>query len=180
MSPMAKMPGVVLSNFAVSTAIRFSVRFSPKSAMGPSLMVSPKNGMNVSQACSHSLLVGVGERHGAKLAVVAVQRLHAGDLEIDLAVGRQLAHLVDAVLRGAEAVAVMDEGELGRDRREIDRPVERAVAAAGDQDVLAAERVHLAHRVVHGLAFIGFDAGDGRTLRHEASAAGRDDNDRAP
>jgi hypothetical protein len=68
-----------------------------------------------------------------------MQRLDACDMEFDFAGLLQLAHLVDAVLRGAEAVAVMHQRQLLRDRREIDRPVERAVAAAGDQDVLAAE-----------------------------------------
>ncbi len=36
-------------------------------------------------------------------------------------------------------------------RRQIDRPVERGIAAAGDQDVLAAERLHLAHGIMHAM-----------------------------
>ena len=44
MSPTAKMPGTLVSNFCVSTGTRFSCRFSPHSAIGPSFMVSPKLG----------------------------------------------------------------------------------------------------------------------------------------
>ena len=41
MSPMAKMPPSEVSNLPVSTGIKFSLRLSPKSAIGPSFMVSP-------------------------------------------------------------------------------------------------------------------------------------------
>src|SRR5690606_6501742 len=40
MSPMAKMPFSLVSNFSVSTRIRFSLRFRPHCATGPSFMVS--------------------------------------------------------------------------------------------------------------------------------------------
>ena len=51
MSPMAKMPGTLVSNDAVSTGIS-SPPFSsmPQSATGPSFMVSPKNGSSASHA----------------------------------------------------------------------------------------------------------------------------------
>ena len=61
--------------------------------------------------------------------------------------------------------------------REIERPIQRAVATTDDENALVAERLHLAHRVEHRLAFVGLDAGDGRTLGLERSAAGGDDDD---
>ena len=57
-------------------------------------------------------------------------------------------------------------------RRQIDHPVQRAVAAAGDQDVLAAEGLHLAHGVMHADAVAGIfellDAGHRRALGLES------------
>ena len=41
-----------------------------------------------------------------------MQRLDLGDVEFDFAFRHQLAHLVDAVRRGAEAVAMMDKCQL--------------------------------------------------------------------
>ena len=52
MSPMAKTPGVVVSNFSVSTGIRFSFSDRPNSATGPSFMVRPKKGRKASQRSS--------------------------------------------------------------------------------------------------------------------------------
>ena len=52
--------------------------------------------------------VGAGERRALELAVFAVQRFDACDMEFDLARIDQCAHLVDAVLGGAESIAVMD------------------------------------------------------------------------
>src|SRR5262245_5665608 len=60
------------------------------------------------------------------------------------------------------------------DRREVERPVERAVAAADDEQALAAELLHLAHGVEHRLFLIGLDARDRRALGLERAAAGRD------
>ena len=65
------------------------------------------------------------------------------------------------------------------ERREIERPVERAVAAADDQNALVAERLHLAHRIVHRFALIGLDAGNRRTLGLERAAAGGNHDDLA-
>ncbi len=129
------------------------------------------------------LLVGTRKRRCHKLAVlVAVQRFHAGDVEFDLAVFFQLAHLIDAVLRGAETVAVMDECQALGDWRQIDGPVQRAVAATGDQDVLAAKGFHLAHGVVHAnavaLVLERLDSRHGWALGHEAAAARRDHDHR--
>ena len=44
LQPIANIPGTDVSNFAVSTGSRFSLRLRPQLATGPSFMVSPKNG----------------------------------------------------------------------------------------------------------------------------------------
>src|SRR5262249_11917382 len=72
--------------------------------------------------------------------------LQLGDLaehEVDLALANEGHHLVDAVGRRAELIAAMEEREVAGDRGEVERPVERAVAAADDEQALAAERFHL-------------------------------------
>jgi hypothetical protein len=71
----------------------------------------------------------------------------------------------------------VQQRQVARERREVERPVERRVAAARDQQALAAERFHLAHRIVDRLALISLDAGDRRTLRLERAPAGRDHDD---
>src|SRR5579863_3709186 len=68
---------------------------------------------------------------------------------------------------------------MARDRSEVERPVKSAVAAADDQNSLAAERLHLAHRIMDRSAFIGLDARNRRALGLERTAAGGDDDDLA-
>ena len=51
------------------------------------------------------------------------------------------------------------------------------VAAADDQHALAAERLHLAHRIEHRGALVGLDPRDRRTLGLERAAAGGDHHD---
>src|SRR5262245_55363619 len=94
--------------------------------------------------------------------------------EVDLPLAYERHHLVDAVGRSAELVATMQQREVTRDRREVERPVERAVAATDDEQALAAKLLHLAHRVEHGFLFKGLDAGNGRALGLERAAAGGD------
>ena len=73
-------------------------------------------------------------------------------------------------------VAAVHQRDAVGDRLEVQRPVERAVAATDDQDVAAPEHLHLAHGVEDGRALIGLDAGDRRFLGLERAAAGRDDH----
>ena len=68
---------------------------------------------------------------------------------------------------------------MTRDRREVERPVERAVAAADNQNALVAKLIHLAHGIMQRLALVGLDARNGRLLRLERTAAGGDDHDLA-
>src|SRR5260370_7229124 len=59
---------------------------------------------------------------------------------------------------------------------QIERPVQRGVAAADDQQILVAELLHLAHGVKHRGAFIGLDTRHRRALWLERPAAGGDHN----
>ena len=81
-------------------------------------------------------------------------------------------------MRGAaELVTPMQQGERVGHGLQAERPVERGVAAADDQHVLAAKFVHLAHRVEDGLALERLDAGKRRPLGRERAAAGCHDHD---
>ena len=83
----------------------------------------------------------------------------------------QRAHLLDAVGRRAEIVAPVQQRHALCDRMQVERPVERGIAAADDQNILVAELLHLAHGVEHRGAFIGLDARHRRPLRLERAAA---------
>ena len=52
MSPMAKMPGTLVWNFAVSTLIAFLSSSKPHSAIGPSFGCRPKNASTWSASMS--------------------------------------------------------------------------------------------------------------------------------
>ena len=73
----------------------------------------------------------------------------------------------------------MQKRDALRDRLQVQRPVERGIAAADDEHILVAELLHLAHRVEDAVAFIGLDARHRRPLRLERAAAGGDDHDLA-
>jgi hypothetical protein len=77
MSPIAKMPGTLVSNDAVSTGISSpSFNSMPQFATGPSFIVKPKNGSSASQAISKfepSLVLTIAVRD---LAAVAFERRH--------------------------------------------------------------------------------------------------------
>ena len=92
-------------------------------------------------------------------------------------VGDERAHLLDRVGRAAELVAPVQQRQAFGDRLEVERPVERRVAAADDEHVLAAQVLHAAHGVVHGRALVGLDAFERRTLRRERAAARGDHDD---
>ena len=113
-------------------------------------------------------------RHGGERAVGAFERGHLADLEIHVAGRDQRAHLVHAVGRAAEVVAPVHQRETLRNRLQIERPVERRVAAADDQQALVAELLHLAHGIEDGFFLVGLDARNRRALGLERAAAGRD------
>ena len=59
--PIYDIPGlpIVTGQELTDRLLEQAKPFNPKSAIGPSLIVSPKNGMNISQACSHSFFSGL-------------------------------------------------------------------------------------------------------------------------
>ena len=154
-----------------------SCRSSLQSDTGPSFIVRPKNGSIASHATGYTVPSLPFTCTPESCPSSPSQAGHLAEREIHRAVGDELAHLVDAVGRGAEIVAAMHQRQALGQRLQIERPVERRVAAADDQDVLVAELLHLAHGVEHRLRLVGLDAGDRRTLGLERAAAGRDDDD---
>ncbi|MCS7294091.1 MAG: hypothetical protein NZ761_01670, partial [Dehalococcoidia bacterium] len=86
--------------------------------------------------------------------------------------GEQLA---DRSFMGAEDIAAMDERHRCRTVAQGERPVDRAVAAADDEDAPAAEGVEVAHEVVDAGA-ARFGTGDAELLRGEGPDAGGDDD----
>ena len=102
MSPIAKMPGSLVSKVETSTGIRSSFRRSPQLATGPELH-------GQAEERQHGVAGDVEGRAVAALDVgrgeLAVGAFEPGDLalhEVDLAGTRQRHHLVDAVGGGAE------------------------------------------------------------------------------
>ena len=178
MSPMAKMPGTEVSNFSVSTGIRFSWRFSPHSAIGPSFMVRPKNGSMRVQAISTSpsgpLTIAACELRRRR----PVSAGHLADLEARACFVSCSANIL-LTLSGAarNSGRRWTSVRLLGDRLQVERPVERGIAAADDHEIVAAEILHAAHRIEDALALIGLDAGDRRALRLERAAAGGDHHD---
>ncbi len=97
--------------------------------------------------------------------------------EIDFAVADECHRLVDAIGRGAELAAPVHEREVTRNRREVQRPIERGIAAARDHDALVAQRFHLPDGIENGGALIGLDARDRRPFGLERAASCRDHDD---
>src|SRR4029079_16114188 len=62
---------------------------------------------------------------------------------------------------------------------EIERPVERRIAATHDQDIVAAKVFHSSHGVMNGRALVIFNAGHRRALGLEGTATGGDHHDLA-
>ena len=112
--------------------------------------------------------------HRRQHAVRAMQRRQLAEGQIHLARRHQLAHRVDRMRRGAEFVAPVHKGDACRDGLQIQRPVQRRVAAADDQHALATETLHLAHRIEDRFAFVVFYARNRGPLGLERAAARRD------
>ena len=106
-------------------------------------------------------------------AVAALHARHLADLEIQFLHLLHGVHLVDAVGSGAEFRPPVDQRDAFGDRLQIECPVERGIAAADDDQVMAAEFLHAPHRIEDAAALKGLDAGDRRALRLERAAAGR-------
>src|ERR1700747_903042 len=128
MSPIAKIPGTLDSNAAVSTTI-YSPSFisMPQSATGPSFMVNPKNGSSASQAIS---------QFEPSLRFTLALPMCASSPERDeiwptpkciLPAAAEPNQLVDAVGRGAKLAAPVHESEVTRNRRKVHRPIKRGI-----------------------------------------------------
>src|SRR5262249_61133313 len=79
--------------------------------------------------------------------------------------------------RGATRAAPVHESEWTRNRRKVHCPIKRGIAAAGDDDAFAAQRLDLPHGVENGGALISLDAGDRWPFGLERAPAGCDHDD---
>ena len=174
MSPIAKMPGHVGLERGRLDRHQIVLQRDAPVRDRTELHGQPEERQHgVAGNFAHAVVVALDGGAG-QLALVAGQRGDLAEPQIHLAGGDQRAHLLDAVGRGAKIVAPVQQRDALGDRMQIERPVERGIAAADDQHVLVAERLHLAHGVVHRAAFIGFDPRHRRPLGLERAAAGRD------
>ena len=96
----------------------------------------------------------------SRLGDLADEQPHARFLD-------ELSHLLNRMRRGTKFVAAMNERQALGDWRQIERPVESAVAAANDDDIAATHRFNFAYRIEDRLAFVIFDAVERRPLRRE-------------
>jgi len=106
-------------------------------------MVNPKNGSSASQAISK---LDPSLRLTRAFASRPPSR-YLTEHEIDLSLADQRHHLVDAVGCGAKLAAAMQKREMSCDRRKVERPVQRGVTTANDQEALVAKRLELTNRI---------------------------------
>ena len=94
---------------------------------------------------------------------LAVQPGHLPELETACRRCRRAPHLLHAVRarRGNRARRWSKRERFATGCR-FERPVERRIAAADDEDVAAAQILHLPHRIEDRLAFVGLDARERR------------------
>src|SRR5579863_5211197 len=76
--------------------------------------------------------------------------------------------------RRAEFGAAMDDGHPLGDLGERERPIDRRIAAAGDDDTAAAELLAPVHEIKDTLPFERLDALERRAVRPEGAGPGRD------
>ena len=78
--------------------------------------------------------------------------------------------------RGAEFRPAVDDHDLRRHLGQRQRPVDRGIAAAGDDHALAAEILAPLDEVEDALALVFLDAGERRAVGAERADAGGDDH----
>jgi len=98
------------------------------------------------------------------------------DFEIHFPVTNQSAHLLNTMRRGTEIIAAMHQRHAFRHRNEIERPVERRIPAANNQNRAIAKGLNLADRIINALLLIGFDFRDRRLFGLERPTARRNQN----
>src|SRR6185369_14659523 len=104
---------------------------------------------------------------------VALERLELVERHHAAAGG---VELVDAVFMSAELVAPMDERQLRGERLQVQRPVDRRVAAAQQQHATVAEDVEPGEHVVEAVALEARERGVGQLARREVADAGGQDH----
>ncbi len=123
--------------------------------------------------------VGALHRYRGELAALPVQLRDLTELEADIATLDEVEHLLHRGRRRAKLGAAVQQGERLGDGLQIQRPIERGIAAADDEHVAILEILHLAHGVEDRGALIMLDAGKRRPLRGEGPAARGDHQDLA-
>ncbi len=174
MSPMAKMPGSLVWNFAVSTLDRLLVQIEPPLGDRPELRMQTEKREHV---------VGV-ERGGRAVAELDLDTLEptVGDAQrrgraldvLQASGGNQLAHPRHRRRRGAELGAAMHVDETGGLTAEVEHPVERGVAAAEDHQPLAVKARGVAHPIMQLPALDRVRARHRQPLRLERSETAGD------
>ena len=121
--------------------------------------------------------VGARDEHFREAAVGFVEARHLPHFKLHFPVFAELAHLRDRSGLGAEAVATVHEHDAFGLADEVERPVERGVAAAENDDVLPFEDRRILAGVVELLPFELFDALHLEGARLEGTHARGDDHD---
>ena len=124
------------------------------------------------------MVVEIGDFDAGEYAVGPVQRMQlVGGDEVDLAAGDGGVELGSTLRGGAEFGAAVDKADARRDAVQGQRPVDRAIAAAGDDDALAAQGFAFLDVVLHRTG--GLERGEARERRAvgaEGAGAGGDDD----
>ena len=115
-------------------------------------------------------------RGASERAFRGLQRLDGAFDELQLARGFQFTHARHGSRRCAELGATMDERDTGRLASKVQSPVERGVATATNNQVLAVVLLRIAHAVVHLLAFEGLHAVHHEPTRLKRTDTTRDDD----
>ncbi len=99
-----------------------------------------------------------------------------GDDELDAAFFGERFEPARRFGRGAEFRAAVHDHHARGDAGQRERPVDRRIAAAGDDHALAAQFLAPRHQVEDASALECLDVGDGRAVRSEGAHAGGDDD----
>ncbi len=144
MSPMAKMPGSLVSKAAVSTAIRsFSSR--PPARDRAELHLQPIEGEHrVALDPAHA--VAALDLHRREPVALALQAGDLADDQLHPPLRDEMAHLLDRIGCGPEFVAPMDQRHRAGDRLQVQHPVQRRIAASGDRDPAGRRKMLLCAR----------------------------------
>ena len=142
----------------------------------PQLGVQPEAGEHQLAADVHRRLVRAQDRRSREPAVLRGQRLDRALVKNQLSLSGQRLHARNRSRLRAELRAPMHEGDAPRLAAEFERPVERAVAATGDEDVAAVEVLGAPHAVEQRAALVPLRVRHQEAARLERAEASRDDD----